>query len=183
MKDSIKLYVNQCEICGERKNPLRQKRHIMLKSYVVGVSFERIATDIAGPFPVTENGNKYTLVIGDYFTKLTEVYPMKDMLAETVADITFRAWVKRYGCPTELHSDQGRQYESHVFKELCQLLDINKTRTTPLHLRSDGMIERMNRTVNDMLSKYIKKNIKKTGTNFSILLRWLIIPLHMKALV
>lgn len=73
MKDSIKLYVNQCEICGERKNPLRQKRHIMLKSYVVGVSFERIATDIAGPFPVTENGNKYTLVIGDYFTKLTEV--------------------------------------------------------------------------------------------------------------
>lgn len=104
---------------------------------------------------------------------------MKDMLAETVADISVRAWVKRYGCPTELHSDQGRQYESQVFKELCQLLDINKTRTTPLHPRSDGMIERMNRTVNDMLSKYIKKH--QTVTNFSILLRWLLI--HMKAMV
>ncbi|CAC5384019.1 unnamed protein product [Mytilus coruscus] len=70
---------------------------------------------------------------------------MPDMRAETVADILFRAWVKRYGCPVEIHSDQGRQYESAVFRELCQLLEINKTRTTPLHPRSDGMIERMNR--------------------------------------
>ncbi|CAC5363260.1 unnamed protein product [Mytilus coruscus] len=83
---------------------------------------------------------------------------MPDMRAETVADILFRAWVKRYGCPVEIHSDQGRQYESAVFRELCQLLEINKTRTTPLHPRSAGMIERM--TVNDILSKYIKKHQK-----------------------
>ncbi|KAK3107838.1 hypothetical protein FSP39_023236 [Pinctada imbricata] len=54
MQDTIKLYVNQCEICGERKDPRFKKRH-GLKSYVVGAPFERIATDIAGPFPITEN--------------------------------------------------------------------------------------------------------------------------------
>ena len=85
---------------------------------------------------------------------------MPDMKAETVADIILRAWIKRYGCPIEIHSDQGRQYESDVFKEMYQLLEINKTRTTPFHPRSDGMIERINRTVNDMLSKYIKRHQK-----------------------
>jgi hypothetical protein len=82
-----------------------------LKSYVVGAPFERIATDIAGPFPTTKKGNRYILVVGDYFTKLTELYAMPDMKAETVADIIFRAWIKRYGCPIEIHSDQGRLYD------------------------------------------------------------------------
>ena len=159
MRGTVKLYVNQCEICEERKNPTIKKLHL-LKSYVVGAPFERIATDIAGPFPTTKKGNRYILVVGDYFTKLTELYAMPDMKAETVADIIFRAWIKRYGCPIEIHSDQGRQYESDVFKETCQLLEINKTRTTPFHPRSDGMIERINRTVNDMLSKYIKRHQK-----------------------
>ncbi|VDI42665.1 Hypothetical predicted protein [Mytilus galloprovincialis] len=159
MQGSIKLYIQQCEICGERESPMAKKRHQM-KSYVVGVPFERVASDIAGPFPTSIKKNKYILVIGDYFSKLTEIYAMPDMRAETVADILFGAWVKRYGCPVEIHSDQGRQYESAVFRELCQLLEINKTRTTPLHPRSDGMIERVNRTVNDILSKYIKKHQK-----------------------
>jgi transposase InsO family protein len=96
--------------------------------------------------------------VGDYFTKLTELYAMPNMKAETVADIIFRAWIKRYGCPIEIYSDQGRQYESDVFKKMCQLLEINKTRTTSFLPRSDGMIERVNITVNDMLSKYIKRH-------------------------
>jgi transposase InsO family protein len=68
--------------------------------------------------------------VGDYFTKLTELYAMPDMKAETVADIIFRAWIKRYGCPIEIHSDQGRKYESDVFKEMCQPLEINKDHTS-----------------------------------------------------
>ena len=72
-----------CDICGEQKNPAFKKRHKM-KSYIVGVPFERIATDIAGPFPVTENGNKYILVVADYFTKLTEAYAIPDTQAITV---------------------------------------------------------------------------------------------------
>ena len=157
MRGTVKLYVNQCEICEERKNPTIKKRHL-LKYFVVGAPFEKIETDIAGPFPTTKQGNRYILVVGDYFTKLTELYAMPNMKAETVADIIFRAWIKRYGCPIEIHSDQGRQYESDVFKKMCQLLEINKTRTTSFLPRSDSMIERVNITVNDMLSKYIKRH-------------------------
>lgn len=155
MRSAVKTYVSKCDICGERKHPAFTKRH-HLKSHVMGAPFERIATDIAGPFPVTDKGNKYILVVADYFSKLTEVYAIQDIQAETIADTMFRNWIKRYGCPMQLHSDQGRQYESLLFQELCKLLEVKKTRTTPLHPRSDGMVERMNKTVNDMLSKYIK---------------------------
>jgi hypothetical protein len=51
-----------------------------LKLHVVGAPFERIATDIAGPYPLTEKGNRYILVVADYFSKLTEIYPIQDIL-------------------------------------------------------------------------------------------------------
>ena len=94
-------------------------------------------------------------MIADYFTKFTEIFPLRDIEAETVANIIFRGWIKRYGCPQELHSNQGVQFESQLFQELCKMLQINKTRTTAYHTQSDGMIERLNRTVKNVLSKYI----------------------------
>ena len=68
--------------------------------------------DIAGPFPKSENGYVYILVVADYFTKFTEIYPLPNIEAETVAEAMFKGWIKRYGCPREIHSDQGRQFES-----------------------------------------------------------------------
>ena len=157
MNQAVKDYVQTCDICEERKQPPRRKRHQM-KSYIMGARFERLASDIAGPFPTTERGNSYILVIQDYFTKFIEVYPLKDIESETVADVLLKGWIKRYGCPVELHTDQGTQYESQLFKGLCKLLNISKTRTTPAHPRSDGMEERGNRTIKEMLAKYINKN-------------------------
>lgn len=58
----------------------------------------------------------------------------------------------------EIHSDQGAQFESQLFREMFKVLQINKTRTTSYHPQSDGMIERLNRTIKDILSKYISVN-------------------------
>jgi len=62
-----------------------------------------------------------------------------------------KKFVARFGLPRQLHSDQGKNFESKLFAELYQLVDINKTRTTPFHPRSDGQTERMNRTILQML--------------------------------
>eukprot|EP00731_Ephydatia_muelleri_P017386 Em0010g484a len=112
---------------------------------------ERIAMDIVGPLPVTERGNRYILV-GDYFTRWKEAYPMKDMEAQTVACILVNEFICRLGVPDTIHTDQGRNFESKLIKELCQMLGIKKTRTTPYHPQSDGMVERFNRTLLNMLS-------------------------------
>ena len=58
----------------------------------------------------------------------------------------------RFGPPEQLHSDQGRNFELCVITELCKLLGIAKTRRTPYHPQSDGLVERLNRTLLNMLS-------------------------------
>ena len=51
-------------------------------------------------------------------------------------------FICRSGVPSQLHSDQGTNFESNVFVEVCRLLDIEKTGVTPLHPQSDGQVER-----------------------------------------
>ena len=71
--------------------------------------------------------------VGDYFTKWMEAFPIPNQVAETVASILVTQYVCRYGVSLILHSDQGRNFESAVVKEMCELLGIKKTHTTPYH--------------------------------------------------
>ena len=140
-----------CPLCTSRKSP-SQKPRAQMQIEQAGTPLQRVAMDILGPLPKTQAGNKYILVIGDYFTKWTEAFPMVNMEAPTVAQIFVNQFVCRFGSPQYLHTDQGRNFESCLLKETCKLLGIKKTRTTPCHPQSDGMIERFNRTLLTMLS-------------------------------
>ncbi|GFW04467.1 hypothetical protein TNCV_878361 [Trichonephila clavipes] len=140
-----------------RKGPKIRSRG-KLHRYNVGAPFERIAFDILGPLPRTASGNKYLLVVMDYFTKWPEVYPIPDQEAPTVAEAIVQHWISRYGVPLQLHSDQGRNFVSAVLKGVCELLGIDKTKTTPLHPQSDGMVERFNRIILNNLSLMVSKN-------------------------
>ena len=124
-----------------------------LQLVTVGVPMERVAVDIAGPFPVSASGNRYVVVLIDYFSKWPEVFPLPNQEAETVARALVDGIFCRFGVPDELHSDQGRNFESNLFRECCQLLGIRKTRTTPLHPQSDGMVECFNRTLVQEIAK------------------------------
>ena len=115
---------------------------------------EHLALDVLGPFPLTEDWNKYILIVADYFTKWVEAYPLPNQEAPTVAEVLVKEYVCCFGVPLLLHSDQGRNFESAVFQGMCQLLGIRKTRTTPYHPQSDGMVERFNRTLEAQLSKF-----------------------------
>ena len=94
----------------------------------------------------------------DYFTKWPEAYPIPNQEATTVAEVLVKELVSRFGVPVELHSDQGRNFESRVFQEMCRILGIKKTRTTPLHPQSDGMVERYNRTIEHQLAIFVEEN-------------------------
>ena len=123
-----------------------------------GYPMERIAIDIAGEFPVTKRGNKYILVIQDYYTKWVECFAMHNTESATVAKLLVNEVVSRFGVPNKIHSDQGRQFESVLFKEMCQLLQIEKTRTTAYHPQSNGMVERFNRTLASMVGVFVNEH-------------------------
>ena len=126
--------------------------------------------DILGPLPVTHQINKFILVIGDYFTKWTEAYPIPNMEASIVAKVFVNEFVACFGAPVTLHTDQGRNFESALMKEICQLLGVTKTRATPYHPQSDGMVERFNRTLLSMLSTAIEDDEKDWDTKLPCLM-------------
>jgi len=116
------------------------------------MEIEIVATDIMGPFPTSSKGNKYILVASDYFTRWVEAYGIPNQEATTVAKALVDNMFCRFSIPRQLHSDQGAQFESGLIKELSKMLQINKTRTTPYHPQSDGLVERLNRTIISMLA-------------------------------
>lgn len=121
---------------------------------------ERIASDIVGPLPETPRKNMFILVVSDYFTKWTESYPIPNQEATTVAEKLVSEFICRFGIPRNLQSDQGTNFESRVFAEICKLLDIEKTRFTPMRPQSDGQVERFNRTLVEMLRGKIREDQK-----------------------
>jgi hypothetical protein len=102
-----------------------------MHQYNVGATLERVAIDIAGPFPQRDRENRYLLIAIDYFTKWPEVYPIPNQEASTMADALVTNLFCRFGVPRELHSDQGRNFESRLMQEVLQRLGVGKTRTTP----------------------------------------------------
>ena len=73
------------------------------------------------------------------------------MEAITVATKLVDDFFCHFSILEQIHSDQGKQFESNIIAEICKLLKISKTRTTPYHLQSDGLVERYNRTLVSML--------------------------------
>lgn len=129
-----------------------------MQIYNVGAPFERIALDVVGPLPKSNSGNKYMLVVADYFTKWPKVIPMPNQQAETVAKALLTHVISRHGVPLEIYSDQGRNFGSKIYQDLMLLLGIRKTRTTPLHPQSDGMVEHLNRTLLQYLSMFVSEH-------------------------
>lgn len=150
----VENYCQCCTTCQARNGP-RRKQRSELKIYDVGAPFERVAIDILGPLPTTERNNRYVLVMMDYFTKWPEAIAIPNQTAETVAEALVQQVFSRFGAPLQLHSDQGRNFESAVFQEVMRLFGISKTRTSPLHPQSDGMVERFNRTILGYLAKFV----------------------------
>ena len=138
--------------------------------YNVGLPMEHIALDILGPLPLSESGNQYLLIVADYFTKWPEVYPLPNQEATTVAKVLVNEMICRFGVPLKIHSDQGRNFESALFKEVCRLLGMTKTRITPLHPQSDGMVERMNRTIEAQLSMFVQDHQRDWGEFIPLLM-------------
>ena len=153
----IKLWIRQCPKCQKRKSPNPKHRAALVQT-AAGAPMERIAIDIMGPLPQSARGNRYVLVICDYFTKWTESFAMPNQEAETVTRILVDEVICRFGVPLSIHSDQGKNFESNLFQQICQTLGVHKTRTSAYHPQSDGLVERFNRTLQAMLSKYVRED-------------------------
>jgi len=144
-----------CHDCSTQKSPTHHRR-APLGAIQAGYPTQVMAVDLLGPLPETPQKNSYIMVVGDYGWKLylmkTSSIKRLGTVETSVANHLIDKVFMRYLVPEQLHSDQGRQFESQV----CKLLHIKKTRTTPYHPKCDGMVERFNRTLLNMFAAHCK---------------------------
>ena len=129
--NDVSDWCQNCGTCASRKSPVPKGR-APLKSVETGYPMQLVAMDIVGPFPESPAGKTHILVVADYFTRWTEAYPIPNQEATTVAGKLTDEFFFRFSPAEQLHSDQGRNFESDVIAEVCRLLGVVKTRTTPL---------------------------------------------------
>ena len=114
--------------------------------------------DIVGPLPETPNGNKYAVVFTEYTTRWPEAFAIKKIDAKTIAKILVNEIIARHSAPKILLSDQGKQFLSNLVKETCEYLIIKKINTTAYHAQTNGLTEKFNGTLCQILAIYGKEN-------------------------
>ena len=119
---------------------------------------EKVHLDFIGPLPRTEQGNEHILMMVDQFTKWVECIPLPSQSAEGTARAAVNQFFARFGCPFQVVTDQGRNFESALFRAMCDLLHIHKSRTTPYRPSANGQVERCNRTLMAAVRCFIDKN-------------------------
>ncbi|MCG8045070.1 MAG: DDE-type integrase/transposase/recombinase, partial [Candidatus Thiodiazotropha endolucinida] len=156
MSSDVEQYVLSCSTCSQKKKG-GPHGHYPMQEYHAGAPMERVHIDFLGPLPKTATGNEHILVMVDQFTKWAEMIPLPTQTAETTARAAVNEFFMRFGCPFQLHSDQGRNFESRLFTAVCEVLQIQKKRTTPYRPSANGQAERYNRTIMDAVRCYVGK--------------------------
>ena len=145
LSKDVKLFVIRCHSCNINK--INRKNKFLMVQNHSGTPMEKVHIDFLGPLPKSKNGNEYILVIVDNFSKWIECIPLPFQTAEVTARAAINHCFSRYGYPSQLVSDQGRNFESSLFKEMSRILHIKKSRTTAYRPSANGQAERMNRTL------------------------------------
>ncbi|GBC53574.1 putative integrase core domain protein [Rhizophagus irregularis DAOM 181602=DAOM 197198] len=151
MGDDIKAYVQACDTCQRRKRPIKTEPLHPIK---VGQPFDRIGMDIVGPLPLTKKGNQYIVVATEYLTKWPEARALPDAKATSVVSFFYEDIVCRHGCPKELLTDQGTHFVNEMLDSLCKRLGITHRLSVAYHPQTNGLVERFNRTLCELLAKY-----------------------------
>ena len=168
MKTDCTLYVKSCSVCNRQKKPNRRARG-SLGSFHAGAPLERVHVDILGPIKTSSSGNKYVLMVICQFTKWIEAYALPDQMTATTVSALVNNFFARFGCPLQIHSDQGSNFTSDLFQAVCNLLEVTKTRTTPYRPCSNGQVERYNRTLLQIIRCYLDEDITEWDKDLDLI--------------
>ena len=156
LRKDVKSFVKKCPSCQTNKLTRKKTKMPMQITDTSSCPFEKIFLDIVGPLTLTENGNKYILTLQDDLSKYSLAIPIQNAETETVAKKFVEYFISKFGIPKSLVTDQGTNFTSKLFQDLCKLFKITKLQTSAYHPQSNGALERSHQTLKDYLRHFIK---------------------------
>jgi len=153
MYSQVSQFCSSCETC-QLTSGRKVARAQLQPLPITETPFERIGMDVVGPLERSSSGNRYILVTCDYATRYPEAFPLKSVKARNVANCLLQLF-SRVGIPREVLTDCGTNFMSKLLQQVYQLLGIKKIKTTPYHPQTDGLVERYNQTLKNMLRKFV----------------------------
>ena len=158
MKGDVANWIRQCDACQVVKTGPGQGRLPLLQT-IVGDCNDKVAIDLIGPLP-EDDGYKYILTVQDYYSKWCEAYPLTRKKPENVVLALRNNWVARFGPPKVLLSDNGMEFAGKIFNDLMAQLGVVIEHSSPYYPRSNGMVERLNGTIQDLIKAMAKESRK-----------------------
>ncbi|XP_041356959.1 uncharacterized protein LOC121374100 [Gigantopelta aegis] len=148
-----KRFCQSCDICQRTITKGRVCKVPLEQMPLIDEPFKRVAVDLVGPLkPATEKGNRYILTLVDYATRYPEAVALKGIEAERVAEALVDIFC-RIGVPREMLTDMGTQFTSTLMSEVSRLISLKQLTTTPYHPLCNGLVERFNGTLKQMLKR------------------------------
>ncbi|KAK9730359.1 Integrase zinc binding domain [Popillia japonica] len=151
----VKKFVQSCQDCQARKGPTNVKPAGFLNPIPVGVPFQMIGIDLLGPFRRSSSGKTMIVVATDYATRWAEAKALPNGKAEAVAKFLLENVICRHGSPKQILSDRGAVFQSQLVTELLRIMGSNSSFTTSYKPSTNGLTERLNKTIADMLNDKI----------------------------
>ena len=155
LAQKISDYIKSCPACQRRKLTKINTKAGIVAYRTPDSPFQVWQIDIFGPInPISPTGNQYVCTAIDLFSKFVfaEAIPTADTI--TVSEVLFRM-VSQFGVFDTIISDQGSEFISKCFKEVCRLLDINHEYTPSFAHHCLGACERSHRTLAERMTPYI----------------------------
>ena len=155
MASMLKQQVKRCDTCLAKIQQVNLKsgQHQPRKH---GFPGEVLYIDLVGPMPETPEGMKYIVTMQDGFSRYCTACTIPNKEAITVANALLDAWITKFGCPTRIHSDQGREFQNSIWHQLCDRLQIAKT-TTPAYNPQSNLVERFHRVLNSIMRTHLAR--------------------------
>ncbi|KAL1250905.1 hypothetical protein QQF64_018701 [Cirrhinus molitorella] len=151
LEGDVRRFCQACPTC-QRTSPRTPPPSPLIPLPIIEVPFERIGMDLVGPLPKSARGHEHILVIIDYATRYPEAIPLRKATSKAIAQELFLL-ASRVGIPAEILTDQGTPFMSRLMAELCRLLKVKQLRTSIYHPQTDGLVERFNQTLKQMLRR------------------------------
>jgi transposase InsO family protein len=153
MRKNIQEFTKVCHYCQKGKRGLRGYGKVPLKE-VETQPWKDLCIDLSGPWTATINGKElefHALTMIDPFTSWPEIVPIYTKQAPYIRDFILQQWLRRYPRPSRIIFDQGTEFDNAWLYALCKRWNIKPEPITVKNPRANAIIERLHRTLGDML--------------------------------